>query len=120
MSQELIEKIKKSSFAYCFDEFGKADSFIHTSIVISLIEAEAQQAVTNECGIWCPNCGAHLKGPSIETAKAALRYAAQVFRDYEQIHAAKPDPEKAARNHDHAKICELALEELSTEGSENG
>lgn len=39
----------------------------------------------------------------------ALRFAAEKFRWYEQLHAAKPDIEKAKRNAEFAEVCEEAL-----------
>ena len=40
---------------------------------------------------------------------AALMVAAKTFRWYEQLHAAKPDLEKAKRNAEFAEQCESAL-----------
>lgn len=39
----------------------------------------------------------------------ALREAAERFREYQSLHAAKPDMEKAKRNADIAEVCEAAL-----------
>lgn len=38
-----------------------------------------------------------------------LKTCANKFREYEAIHAAKPDPVKAASNAELAKLCELAI-----------
>lgn len=50
--------------------------------------------------------------PTIEpnmTLEQAARKAAEIFRWYEQLHAAKPDMEKAKRNAEFAEMLERAL-----------
>jgi len=41
--------------------------------------------------------------------RAALQASAERFREYERLHAAKPDMEKAKRNAEMAEMCEAAL-----------
>ena len=38
--------------------------------------------------------------------RTAAKRAAEFFREYEQIHAAKPDPEKARRNAERAEMLD--------------
>jgi len=45
--------------------------------------------------------------------RKALTESAQTFRNYEQMHLAKPDLDKAARNAEKAKLCEEALAEIT-------
>lgn len=45
------------------------------------------------------------------TMRRALNAAAERFREYAALHAAKPDPAKAQRNADMATLCEAALRE---------
>jgi hypothetical protein len=52
-------------------------------------------------------------GDRLKTMHAALKSAADRFREYERLHAAKPDPVKAQRNAEMAEMCERAL---ATEG----
>lgn len=48
----------------------------------------------------------------LESPIATLEHCRDVFRHYEQLHAAKPDMEKAKRNAEHAERCETALSEI--------
>jgi len=45
----------------------------------------------------------------LRVMREALEKAAKTFRWYEELHAAKPDMEKATRNAEFAEMCELAL-----------
>lgn len=48
--------------------------------------------------------------PVVDDAmRAALQASAERFREYERLHAAKPDMEKAKRNAEMAEMCEAAL-----------
>ncbi len=51
------------------------------------------------------------RADSVATMRRALHAAAERFREYEALHAAKPDPVKAQRNADMAQMCEAALQE---------
>jgi hypothetical protein len=52
----------------------------------------------------------HEAAERIEYMQLALGAAAQRFRQYEALHAAKPDPEKARRNREMAELCEDAMQ----------
>ena len=45
----------------------------------------------------------------IAVLRSLLLQAAERFREYERLHAAKPDPEKARRNAEMAELCEAGL-----------
>lgn len=58
--------------------------------------------------------------PTIEpnmTLEQAARKAAEIFRWYEQLHAAKPDMEKAKRNAEFAEMLERALTAQAGDGN---
>lgn len=46
---------------------------------------------------------------SVPRLRLALTLCAERFREYEKLHAAKPDPIKAARNAEMAEMCEQAI-----------
>jgi len=48
----------------------------------------------------------------LDAACEVLVKAAERFREYERLHAAKPDPMKAARNAEMAEMCEQMLTKL--------
>lgn len=51
------------------------------------------------------------RADSVAAMRRALNAAAERFREYQALHAAKPDPVKAQRNAEMAELCEAALRE---------
>ena len=65
------EEIAESIFPWIWSDRKGAVMFATSLISTAIREAEARgrkasSVDANECGLWCPNCGAHLRAPEGE------------------------------------------------------